>query len=264
MPKLSIITINYNNLRGLQKTIESVVSQTFKDFEYIIIDGGSTDGSKALIEKYAESITYWVSEKDNGIYPAMNKGIQVANGEYLLFLNSGDWLCKGDVIEELIKEVNGIDIIYGDWCHVYSDGRIIEDKFPDLITFNFLAFEYSLPHQASLIKKSLFARIGLYDEQLKMVSDWKFYLQAIFTEQCSYMHKHLFIVYYNKEGFSSNPENDLLQQKERKFVLENHFKNLLYLKENKQKISSELQYYKNNFLVRVLRKFRLLKRFNFF
>ena len=97
--KLSIITINYNNLAGLQKTIESVVSQTFRDFEWIVIDGGSVDGSRELIERYANSFSYWVSEPDKGIYNAMNKGIVVAKGDYLLFLNSGDWLCDEMALE---------------------------------------------------------------------------------------------------------------------------------------------------------------------
>ncbi len=88
--KLSIITVNLNNKDGLQKTIDSVISQTFKDFEWIVIDGGSTDGSKELIEKYSDYISYWVSEPDKGIYNAMNKGIKVAKGDYLEFLNSGD------------------------------------------------------------------------------------------------------------------------------------------------------------------------------
>jgi len=83
--KLSIITINYNNCAGLKRTIDSVVSQSFKDYEWIVIDGGSKDGSKDLIEQYSDSFTYWVSEPDNGIYNAMNKGIEKANGEWMLF-----------------------------------------------------------------------------------------------------------------------------------------------------------------------------------
>jgi glycosyltransferase involved in cell wall biosynthesis len=94
MPKLSIITINYNNLEGLQRTVESVVNQTWQEFEYIVIDGGSTDGSADFIESQSETIDYWVSEPDKGIYNAMNKGIAKASGEYLLFLNSGDHLFK--------------------------------------------------------------------------------------------------------------------------------------------------------------------------
>ena len=112
MTKLSIITINRNNAAGLRKTIESVVSQTYTDFEYIIIDGASTDGSVEVIKEYAEATLpcgeglgerlYWVSEPDKGIYNAMNKGILKAQGEYLLFLNSGDWLVDKDVIKSFI------------------------------------------------------------------------------------------------------------------------------------------------------------------
>ena len=103
MPQLSIITINYNNLAGLQKTFESVFNQTFQDFEYIVIDGGSTDGSKELIEQYHDKIDYWVSEPDSGIYNAMNKGIVRANGEYLQFLNSGDSLLGENILKNVFK-----------------------------------------------------------------------------------------------------------------------------------------------------------------
>jgi len=110
-PKLSIITVNLNNAEGLRKTIESVVTQTFTDFEYIIIDGGSTDGSVEIIKLYADKITYWVSEPDKGIYNGMNKGIMVAKGEYCQFLNSGDWLVNENVLKEVFADV---DIVYGD------------------------------------------------------------------------------------------------------------------------------------------------------
>ena len=102
--KLSIITINYNNLAGLQKTMESVFSQTCKDFEYIVIDGASTDGSAEYIRAHADQLTYWVSEKDTGIYNAMNKGVRAAKGEYLLMLNSGDFLVDDRVIERILPE----------------------------------------------------------------------------------------------------------------------------------------------------------------
>ena len=101
MPKLSIITVNLNKAKGLQKTIESVIFQTFTDYEYIIIDGGSTDGSKQIIEQYADKITYWVSEPDSGIYNGMNKGIKVAKGEYCLFLNSEDYLLSNEILQNV-------------------------------------------------------------------------------------------------------------------------------------------------------------------
>ena len=99
--KFSIITINYNNCEGLRRTIESVVNQTCHDFEYIIIDGGSTDGSVDVIKQYADQIDYWVSEPDKGIYNAMNKGVAVAKGEYCLFLNSGDSLHNNSALAKV-------------------------------------------------------------------------------------------------------------------------------------------------------------------
>jgi glycosyltransferase involved in cell wall biosynthesis len=112
--KLSVITINYNNCDGLRKTIESVVSQTFTDFEYIIIDGGSTDGSVDVIKEYAGRIDYWVSERDRGCYHAMNKGVKVAQGEYVIFMNSGDSFYTNDVIDAFVKENPTEDVLCGD------------------------------------------------------------------------------------------------------------------------------------------------------
>ena len=101
MSKISIITINYNDLKGLQKTFNSVVNQSNKDFEYIVIDGGSSDGGKEFLEQNSDKLAYWISEKDSGVYNAMNKGIKAAKGEYLLFLNSGDFLVDDNVIEKV-------------------------------------------------------------------------------------------------------------------------------------------------------------------
>ena len=110
---LSIITVNLNNRDGLLRTIESVISQTFKDFEWIVIDGGSTDGSKELIEQYADHFAYWVSEPDTGIYNAMNKGIKMAKGEYMQFLNSGDFLRSSTILYDVFSIMPKADIIYG-------------------------------------------------------------------------------------------------------------------------------------------------------
>ena len=114
MQKLSIITINYNNFEGLNRTLKSVINQNLKNFEYIVIDGGSTDGSKELIEKYADKISYWVSEPDRGIYHAMNKGIVKASGEYLLFMNSGDLFYNNFILNEVIDDISKYDLIYFD------------------------------------------------------------------------------------------------------------------------------------------------------
>ena len=112
--KLSIITINLNNVNGLKRTIDSVVEQTNKNFEFIVIDGKSTDGSVELIKENEKEFSYFVSENDLGIYNAMNKGILNSNGEYLLFLNSGDWLNNNNVVENLLPLLKTFDVISGD------------------------------------------------------------------------------------------------------------------------------------------------------
>ena len=196
--KLSIITVNLNNRDGLQKTIDSVVSQTFKDFEWIIIDGGSTDGSKELIEQYADHFTYWVSEPDKGIYNAMNKGIKVARGEYLQFLNSGDWLWKSNVLQSLCDAAQNEDIIYGD-C-VEADGT--RSVFPSKIDTQFL-YGCTINHQSTWIKSLLIKDEG-YDENYRVASDWKFFLVSLMFKNATYCKVDI-IVTGVQGGHSYNP-----------------------------------------------------------
>lgn len=178
MMKLSIITINYNNQEGLRKTIDSIVSQSFRDFEWIVIDGGSTDGSKELIEKYADHIAYWVSEPDAGVYNAMNKGIKVAKGEYVNFMNSGDCFASTTILEEVLETSHTADVIYGYMMRGSIDGEVNNQSVmkPKLSWIDL--YYDGLPHQSSFIKRSLFDKFGLYDENLKAVADWKFFVNA--------------------------------------------------------------------------------------
>jgi glycosyltransferase involved in cell wall biosynthesis len=151
--KLSIITINYNNLEGLKRTYESVVSQTCQDFEWIIIDGGSTDGSKDFIEEHQAQFAYWCSEPDKGIYNAMNKGIVKATGEYLQFLNSGDNLVDDKVIEEFLALGWEEDVVSGD---IILDGDINEIRYnPDEeeLDFDRMRSGAGVTHPSSYIKK---------------------------------------------------------------------------------------------------------------
>lgn len=180
--KLSIITINLNNREGLQRTIDSVVCQTFRDFEWIVIDGGSTDGSRELIEQYADHFAYWVSEPDKGIYNAMNKGIKVAKGEYLLFLNSGDCLYQQNVLQQVFTHSFSEDIVYCD--DGGTDGVVKKGGSPDKITLEFL-YTYTICHQTIFHKSSLF-RDNLYDENYKIVADWKFLYEQLIKRDVSY------------------------------------------------------------------------------
>ena len=219
--KLSIITINYNNLEGLRRTYESVVSQTCQDFEWIIIDGGSADGSKEFIEEHQDKFAYWCSEPDKGIYNAMNKGIAKATGEYLQFLNSGDNLVDDKVIEEFLALDWDDDVISGD-IMIDGDNKKIwrnpEDKFLD---FDYM-YRSSIYHPSSYIKKELFEKYGLYDENLRIVSDWKFFLESLIIRGCSYRHWDRIVTNFAYDGMSSQPENLQICNSERRQVLKNY------------------------------------------
>jgi glycosyltransferase involved in cell wall biosynthesis len=222
VPKFSIITINYNDKSGLEKTLNSVFSQTAQNFEYIVIDGNSTDGSKSLLELNASKFTYWCSEPDQGIYNAMNKGIRKASGRYLLFLNSGDWLHDSQImskIDELIDEKQ--EIYYAD-IRYHENGVHKTVTFPDQLPFSFF-YSQNISHQASFIQKELFNKIFYYNEEFKIVSDWEFFTCAICKENVSYKHLDLVTTDYDGSGISSIPANHLIQQQERKKSLVKHF-----------------------------------------
>ena len=208
--KLSIITINYNNCEGLRKTIESVVNQTWRDFEYIIIDGGSTDGSIEVIKEFANRIDYWVSEPDKGIYNALNKGVAVAKGEYSNFMNSGDCFYSLDTLEKVFSFSSIADIICG---NTYSDYLKIP---PKEMTFDFL-FNGSICHQCAFIRTSLMQKYG-YDEKYKIVADRKFFVQALILDNCSYEAIDVDVVKYDITGFSA--ANPVLSRLEYDKVLE--------------------------------------------
>ena len=167
--KLSIITINYNNIEGLKRTINSVISQTWHDFEWIIIDGGSTDGSKELIEQNQQYLSYWCSEHDKGIYNAMNKGITQVSGEFINFMNAGDSYASQNTLSEVFSNDHQEDVIYGDWIYVY-------DTHEELMSFpiNNLYTEFlrrNICHQAMFIKSSLLKQKG-YDETISIFADY--------------------------------------------------------------------------------------------
>lgn len=179
--KYSIITVNYNNKEGLRRTIDSVVSQTFRDFEFIVIDGGSTDGSADVLREYDKKITYWVSEKDSGIYNGMNKGIAKATGDYLNFMNSGDCFYDADVLQRLSTYHTDADIIVGRDYH-YSEEKqqghaSIQPSRVTMIHF----FVATLDHQSSFIKRDLF-RGSPYREDYRLVSDWIFFTEKVVSE----------------------------------------------------------------------------------
>jgi glycosyltransferase involved in cell wall biosynthesis len=221
MNKLTILTVNLNNSAGLEITMDSVFSQTFTDYEYIIIDGGSTDGSVDLIKKHQNKFVYWVSEKDNGIYSAMNKGIAKASGDYLLFLNSGDYLYNDSVLNKILEKKLSSDIVYGNVVWKPSI-PFHEGTFPDKLSFEYFS-TYSLPHQASFIRKDLFSIVGLYEETETIISDWLFFLLAIYKFNCSYQHINQTIAVCDTTGISLESANWYGIVEARKEMISKHF-----------------------------------------
>ena len=216
--KLSIITINYNDAAGLRKTIESVVAQTSPDFEYLVIDGGSTDGSEAVIEEFKSRIDCWISEPDRGIYHAMNKGIARATGTYCQFLNSGDVLASVDVTEKMLFDLPDTEIIYGNMLKYLPGGKLYRDRGPNLKEVTMLTFYRStLNHSSAYIKRSLFDKYGLYDEKLRIVSDWKWYMIVVGFNNELISYKDIDVSVFDLNGISN--ANMALNKKERTLVL---------------------------------------------
>lgn len=222
---ISIITINRNNAVGLEKTMLSVARQTYSEIEYILVDGASTDNSVEVVQKYAGLFgdrLKWVSEKDSGIYNAMNKGIRMASGDYVEFLNSGDCLTAPDVTERMLKalEEKGCPgILYGNMLKLMADGSILQDRGFAGQDVTFLSFfNGTLNHSSAYIRRSLFDKYGLYDETLKIVSDWKWYLQAIALGKEKPEYSDVDVTLFDMTGISET--NKDLDKTERKKVLE--------------------------------------------
>lgn len=207
--KLSIITINYNHLDGLKKTYNSVVCQTWKDYEWIIIDGRSTDGSREFIEEHQKEFSYWCSEPDNGVYNAMNKGILKAQGEYLIFMNSGDTFASPTILDEIFMEKYSEDVIYGYMMRRTLDGVPNNQGMMKPVLYWYDFYYESLPHQASFLKKELFEKYGLYNESYRICGDWEFNIRTIIKNGASYKFIPKKIAIYECDGISDGNISEL-------------------------------------------------------
>lgn len=200
-PLISIITVVYNGEKYLEETIQSVINQTYDNVEYIIIDGGSTDGTLDIIKKYEQSIDYWVSERDSGIYDAMNKGISLFAGEYIWFMNSGDTIHNDDVLNKIFKNFSTKDIYYGDTQLILPNkifGKLV--KAPQEINQKSFSNGMVVSHQALIVHQKL---VGLYNLKYKYVADHDWIIRALQqTSKTEYV--RFPIANYLLDGFSQN------------------------------------------------------------
>lgn len=272
MPVLSIITINYNDSNGLLRTINSVKKQDFRDFEFIVIDGGSTDESKELIEKHQDDISYWVSEPDAGIYNAMNKGILVAKGEFLLFLNSGDYLFDETSLSIGLDNLD-YDIIYGKHS-IESNNKIKHLNYNTEVNLSFMVAS-TLPHASTFVRRELFNSYGLYNEEYKICADWVFFYKAIILNKATTHHIEKPVSVFVLGGLSTNPSNidmvnsertsfldQFMDRKTQDYLKEVHLKEeeCHFLKIEKQQLEEELLHISKETLS--LRGLGFLKRMN--
>lgn len=255
--KLSIITINYNDAAGLKKTLDSVAMQTCANFEHIIVDGASTDGSVDIICRYADSQdirrqgneatrqVVWFSEPDTGIYNAMNKGIRMACGEYLLFLNSGDVLVDENVVYDFIVSDKREDIVAGG-TSLGVDERL--PKYPpEVLTYELFVTD-SLMHAATFIRRELFEQYGLYNEQHRIVSDWEFFVKVLVNNNCTYTTIDRLISLFDTTGISNQSSHSTLHEQERREVINRYMPRLVPVYDElveKRRICEEYQFLKN-------------------
>ena len=212
--KFSIITVNYNNREGLIKTIESVINQSYTDYEYIIIDGGSIDGSVEVIKEYSDYITYWVSESDKGVYNAMNKGISKAKGTYVNFMNSGDTFYSHNTLEKVSTHMDESDFVVGkDYNQDPDTGEVFTTILPTRISMAAL-YMWTLPHQSAFIRRALFNE-SPYDETLHIVADWKFYLDKIVYEGKTVQLLDMTICNREQEGMSISQASKTVEERHR-------------------------------------------------
>ena len=209
---LSIITVNFNNKEGLLSTVDSVKSISGLEYSQFIVDACSKDLNNEFWYKIKSDKLDYVSEKDRGVYDGMNKGAKFTTGDYLFFLNSGDTLLDSNSLTSLSFHMPTYDLIYGD-VNLTIGHKSTPYIYPEHITLDYMLV-YGLPHQATLIKRSLFDKIGGYSVDYKIISDWVFFMEALFYHNASYKYVPSLITNFNGEGMSQQSQNIKLIIKE--------------------------------------------------
>lgn len=230
-PKISIVTVCKNEKDTIEDTFISIFNQSYKNIEIVVIDGGSTDGTIDIIRKYQEKIAYFISEPDDGLYNAMNKGIDAASGDFIYFLNANDTLFDEFTIEKVAKCINdnpGARFIFGNTRYIRQNG----DLFIDFTEYNDqdknpLFIKQNIGHQTIFYDKTLFSEIGKYSEKLKICSDMKFNIECLFVHKVKTVYIPAIIANLCWGGISSCTGNKSLIEHEHSAVLKKYFSKTL-------------------------------------
>lgn len=231
--KLSIITINRNNAEGLRKTMESVFAQTCKEIEYIIVDGASTDNSVEIVREMSASLNdgmshdeslndgiafKWVTEPDTGIYNAMNKGIRMSQGEYSLMLNSGDCLADTDVVERILPELQGADLIQGSMYLQTKDAKHLDYGFGGTKMSFFDVCDGDFLHQATFVHRNVYEQYGYYDESYRIAGDTAFFIKVVGMCNVSFRVVDIPISIFEGGGLASSADTKLIEARYKEFA----------------------------------------------
>lgn len=239
LPKLSVITIVYNNAKDIERTMLSVLNQTYRNVEYIVIDGASTDGTLAIIKKYESRLAKLITEKDKGIYDAMNKGLALATGDYVLFMNSGDEIYELTTVEKVFATAANADIYYGE-TEMYNEnwqslGRR-RHQAPETFTWRSFKYGMSISHQAIYVKRSLTTP---YDLRYKYSADIDWIIK-IAKKASSIVNTHLYVAKYLVGGMSKKKHRESLKER---FQIFNHYYGFVANVINHVVIAFNLAYY---------------------
>lgn len=214
--KVSVITVTYNDLPGLRRTVKSVLRQDYGNWEYIVVDGASNDGTRSYLETESRGQIKWISEPDGGIYEAMNKGTGMASGDYCIFINAGDCFVNSHVLSSILPYLDGSDLVTGNLVYVDERGRV-NGYVPSKGCFTFEnLFQSAIPHQASFIRRDVLLAHP-YDESLRLVSDWKFFLELRLTPTVTFRDADIDICFFRAGGATAR--NRELGARERQSVL---------------------------------------------
>lgn len=241
VPQFTVITVCRNESSNIRLTCESIISQRFEFFEWIVVDGASTDGTLDILEEYKDRIDCLISEPDAGIYNAMNKGISKASGEYLIFMNGGDSFSDADVLNAVASAPQK-EIIYGDIAFAGLNSEV--KHFPDVLPEGFL-LENMMPHQASYIKRQLFELHGSYDESYAVAGDYDLFVRLIQVSRVSSTRVDRVLAFFDNEGVSSDSTQRALRKRENHRVRCRYFSRYRYsLKRLRQSLRNGLNYFR--------------------